>query len=103
MFTQLEPPIPLQTPKGEGLAYGVIDYGPDYDLLWVVFDNATGECWTWANPKIRGVKNITMGRLAPQAPTLNGNGNGNGSPILPRHEALHTPTTASVPSLRNRS
>lgn len=62
MFTQLNPPLPLETPKGAGLAYGVIDYGPDFDLLWVVFDDATGECWTWANPKVRGVKNVTMGR-----------------------------------------
>lgn len=68
MFTQLQPPIPMQTPKGEGLAYGVIDYGPDYDLLWVVFDNTTGECWTWGNPKVRGVKNITMGRTTPSLP-----------------------------------
>jgi hypothetical protein len=62
MFTQLNPPIPLETPKGAGLAYGVIDYGPDYDLLWVVFDDATGECWTWRNPQIVGVKNVTHGR-----------------------------------------
>lgn len=62
MFTQLNPPLPLETPKGEGLAYGVIDYGPDYDLLWVVFDGTTGECWTWPNPKVRAVKNVTLDR-----------------------------------------
>jgi hypothetical protein len=70
MFTQLNPPLPLDTPKGSGLAYGVIDYGPDFDLLWVVFDDATGECWTWPNPKIRAVKNITMGRRTETAPIL---------------------------------
>lgn len=64
MFTQLHPPLPLDTPRGPGLAHAVIDYGPEFDLLWVVFDDATGECWTWPNPKIRGQKNITMGRRA---------------------------------------
>jgi hypothetical protein len=62
VFTQLNPPIPLETPKGQGMAYAVIDYGPDYDLLWVVFDDASGEYWTWKNPKVRAVKNVTMGR-----------------------------------------
>jgi hypothetical protein len=62
MLTQLTPPLPLDTPKGPGLAFAVIDYGPDFNLLWVVFDDATGECWTWPNSKIRAVKNITMGR-----------------------------------------
>jgi hypothetical protein len=65
---QLNPPIPLQTPKGEGLATLVIDYGPDYDLLWTVIitkgDHA-GEVWTYPNPQVRGVKNITFGRLNP--------------------------------------
>ena len=72
MLTQLNPPLPLETPKGAGLAYAVIDYGPDFDLLWVVFDNDTGECWTWPNPKVRAVKNITLGhRLdAPHLPRL---------------------------------
>jgi hypothetical protein len=79
MLTQLTPPLPLDTPKGTGLAYAVIDYGPEFDLLWVVFDDATGECWTWPNPKVRGVKNITMGRRTQEINggrlgELNGNG-----------------------------
>ncbi len=79
MLTQLSPPLPLETPKGTGLAHAVIDYGPEYDLLWVVFDDATGECWTWRNPEIRGVKNITMGRRsdpvqAGRVTQFNGNG-----------------------------
>lgn len=62
-LTQLNPPIPLNTPKGEGLAVAVIDYSIDYDLLWVVIVNATGEIWTYKNSEVRGVKNITAGRL----------------------------------------
>jgi hypothetical protein len=69
---QLNPPIPLQTPKGEGLATLVIDYGPDYDLLWTVIitkgDHA-GEVWTYPNPQVRGIKNITFGRL-PATPAI---------------------------------
>ena len=52
-LTQLNPPLPLETPKGPGLANFVIDYGPEADLLWVVFLNADGACWTVPNPAIR--------------------------------------------------
>ena len=59
---QLDPPIPLITPKGKGLAYILIDYSVDYDLLWVVGLNETGECWTFSNKDIRFVENISIGR-----------------------------------------
>jgi hypothetical protein len=62
MFTQLSPPIPLWTlSHGAGLAHGVIDYGPDFDLLWVVFMQS-GEIWTLGNSDVRGVENATLGR-----------------------------------------
>lgn len=61
MLLQLNPPIPVQTPKGKALAQLVIDYGPEHDLLWVCFEE-NGECWTWGNPQIRAQSNITMGR-----------------------------------------
>lgn len=63
MLLQLDPPIWLETPKGKGLAHVLIDYGPDHDLLWVVFDQATRECWTWRNPEVRYDVNITFGFL----------------------------------------
>lgn len=63
MMIQLNPPLPLNTPKGEGLAHFLIDYGIEDNLYWVVFITETGECWTYANPKVRAVKNITLGRL----------------------------------------
>lgn len=62
MILQLNPPIPLNTPKGEGLCHFVIDYGPEDNLFWTVFIQATGECWTFGNPEIRDSKNITLGR-----------------------------------------
>ena len=62
MLLQLNPPIPVMSPKGKGLAHALIDYGAEYDLLWVVFQDETGECWTWSNKEIRGQANVTMGR-----------------------------------------
>ena len=62
MILQLNPPIPVETPKGPGMAHLVIDYGVEHNLFWVVFIDATGECWTYTNPKIRAQKNITLGR-----------------------------------------
>lgn len=59
---RLDPPIPLDCPKGSCLAHFLIDYGVETDLQWVTFIDATGECWTWSNRDIRGQKNITIGR-----------------------------------------
>ncbi|MET4676052.1 hypothetical protein [Luteibacter sp. ME-Dv--P-043b] len=66
---QLNPPLPMNTPKGEGFAHFLIDYGPESDLYWTVFITATGEIWTFANREVRASKNITIGRTAPTAPT----------------------------------
>jgi hypothetical protein len=76
MMLQLDPPIPVETPKGEGQAVVLIDYGPDYDLLWVVFDKVSGECWTFNNSKVRAVRNITMNqRVSPPVTRLPGGAN----------------------------
>lgn len=62
MTIQLNPPIPLWTPKGFAHAHVMIDPGIDHDLQWVCFIVATGECWTYLNKDIRLVDNETMGR-----------------------------------------
>ena len=62
MILQLEPPIPLDTPKGKGQAHFLIDYSIEQHLMWVVFLDDTGECWTFQNPEIRAQKNSTIGR-----------------------------------------
>ena len=59
---QLNPPIPVVTPRREGYAHVLIDYGSEFNLLWVVFLDDSGECWTYDNTQIRAQKNITMGR-----------------------------------------
>lgn len=61
MILQINPPIPVKTPKGNALAQFLIDYGPEHDLLWVCFQD-NGECWTWDNSKIRAQTNVTMNR-----------------------------------------
>jgi len=62
---QLNPPIPVITPKGNAMAHTLIDYGIEHNLLWVCFQDATGECWTWSNKDIRAQSNITLGRVIP--------------------------------------
>jgi hypothetical protein len=63
MFTQLNPPQPFEVVgKGCGMAIGVIDYGPDFDLRYVVILDGNGEVWTVSNREVRGVVNQTMGR-----------------------------------------
>lgn len=59
---QLNPPLPIECPKGKGLAHFLIDYGVEHDLQWVIFIDDTNECWTYQNSKVRALKNITQGR-----------------------------------------
>lgn len=61
MMLQLNPPIPVETPKGKALAQIIIDYGAEHDLIWVVFQD-DGECWSWRNQDIRAQRNITYDR-----------------------------------------
>lgn len=62
MIIQLNPCIPLETPKGNGYAHLVIDYGQEHELLWVVFIDRTRECWTYRNSEIHIQSNISLGR-----------------------------------------
>ena len=67
MFTQLNPSIPMETPKGRGLAIAVIDYSKEDDLLWVIIMDDTGEIWSVPNSKVRGFKNYSIGRTLDRA------------------------------------
>jgi hypothetical protein len=60
---QLNPTIPVDTPKGKGVAWLLLDYSEEHHIMWVVAIDDTGEVWTFQNPEIRAQKNITMGRL----------------------------------------
>lgn len=62
MILQLNPPLWLDTPKGQALAHFMIDRGIDCDIEWVCFQQETGECWTWLNPDVKILGNTTIGR-----------------------------------------
>jgi len=66
MLVQLNPPLPLETSKGGGWAHFLIDYGPEAALLWVVFMDADGACWTVPNAEVRMSYNWTIGRRKPE-------------------------------------
>lgn len=95
MLMQLNPPLPLETPKGKAWAVAMLDYGPQWDLQWVTFLHETGECWTFLNSDIRQGDNYTFGlgkpseihhvQVRPQVNGHNGHPNGNGhAPIAMR-------------------
>jgi hypothetical protein len=60
---QLNPTIPVTTPKGKGWAFFCVDRSQEHDLEWVVFLDENGECWTFKNSEIRIQKNYTLNRL----------------------------------------
>ena len=60
---RIDPPIPLMTPKGRAVAHWMIWSGPENDILWVCFQDETGECWTFENTEIRARLNRTLGRM----------------------------------------
>lgn len=63
MYTELKSPLPLCVEgKGKGYAIGVIDYGPEHHLIWVVAIDDTREIWAAPNPMVRVQSNWTMGR-----------------------------------------
>lgn len=62
MILQLNPQIPVDTLKGRGQALGWIDYSEEYDLLWIVALDETGEVWIEPNKNIRLIKNYSLGR-----------------------------------------
>jgi hypothetical protein len=62
MMLRLDPPIPVEVEGRKGMAHVLIDYGPDYDLIWLVAYDESREFWCVGNPLVRSVKNITMGR-----------------------------------------
>lgn len=69
-FNQLNPTINIDTPKGAAVAVAVIDYGPDHDLLWVCFQDETGEQWSWKSKDVLAVKNISLGVRANVYPAV---------------------------------
>src|SRR5690242_4070522 len=63
MILQLNPALPVECPKGKGLAHFIIDEGVEHNVIWGIFVDETGEIWWYQNQHVRAQKNITMGRL----------------------------------------
>jgi hypothetical protein len=62
MMLQLDPTIPMMTPKGPGYALFVVDYSQEHHLMWVVALDDGGEIWMFENPQVRVQSNFTLGR-----------------------------------------
>jgi hypothetical protein len=101
VLTQLNPPLPLETSKGAGWAHFVIDYGPEAALLWVVFMDADGACWTVPNPEVRMAFNWTLGRRKPADREVERT-----APVKPSHAAdgatLHVLSNAGAAKPESR-
>ncbi len=67
MILQLNPTIPLVTPRGKGYALFMINPSDEHHVQWIVAQD-DGEIWTWQNPEVRMQTNPTMGRVANQPP-----------------------------------
>lgn len=86
MFSQLNPPLPLfiVSKNTSALAHGLIDYGPEHNLLWVCFLNDSGECWTVPNKDIRMEWNYSMSRTP--APLSKEKANETVTPLHPKKQ-----------------
>ena len=89
MIVQLDPPLPMTTPKGSGLAHFLIDYGAETHLMWVVFLDADGSCWTVPNPEIRMAPNWSMGRRPPRPGLINAPVEANGAALNGKASGVH--------------
>ncbi|CAB4181463.1 hypothetical protein UFOVP1416_67 [uncultured Caudovirales phage] len=61
---RLDPPLPVLTPKGKAWAHVLIDYSQEHYLIFVCFQDDTGECWSWESKDLRIQTNQTLGRCA---------------------------------------
>lgn len=62
MFTQLNPSLPVVTPKGSGWAFAVIDRSQEHQIEFVVAQDEGGEVWVWTQTDIRMSANKTYHR-----------------------------------------
>jgi len=68
---QLNPPIPVRTPLGDGWAHIVIDYGPEFNTVWVVALHDMGTIKHFDSNDLRVDGNPTFGIPRPKKPKSN--------------------------------
>jgi len=62
---QLNPPIPFDTVEGEHcLALLLLDYGVDYECMFLCAMEQSRELWCLKQSKLRAVENATVGRVS---------------------------------------
>jgi len=71
MILQLNPPIPMtdMATNKKVLAHFIIDYGPEWHVLWGCF-NEDGEVWWLPNPLVRARDNPSVGRFIKKKPKV---------------------------------
>jgi hypothetical protein len=63
LLERLDPPLPIMTADGQkGYCHAWLDYGPDYDTLWLVALDESREFWWLRQSLVRAVDNISLGR-----------------------------------------
>ena len=53
--------VEVSTPKGDGVIWYMMDYGPHSDTLYTIVIKETGECWQMTHKDFRVKPNVTMG------------------------------------------
>lgn len=71
MIIQLNPQIPMHTPRGNGYAIAMIDYSQDHSIIWVVGLSSNGQIWSFSNEEVRLQWNVTMQRTKDGTSCLN--------------------------------
>lgn len=69
MILQLNPPIWVTTPLGEGHALLVLDYGPSINTVWAVHLFDSGQVTHVDSSEIRVMGNAMYGIPHPQQPS----------------------------------
>ena len=64
---QLNPPIPVMTPSGEGLVHVLRDYEPNSGQRWPLLINQAEGMLTYANRQMRSAKEIGLRCAEPRA------------------------------------
>jgi hypothetical protein len=68
MMLQLNPPIWVRTPLGDGIAHLIIDYGPALNTVWVVQLTEDGSVTHVESPEVRIRGNLMYGIPEPKRP-----------------------------------
>lgn len=72
MLLQLNPPLWVTTPLGEGHALFLIDYGPSINTVWLVHLFDTGKVTHVDSSEVRVMGNAMWGIPHPSEPTRMG-------------------------------